>query len=56
MKDTIKIQGMDGNWNYNEYMYGMFNGMELMLAIAENREPIFKERPKKFIKTYAKPN
>lgn len=49
MKETLKIQGYDGNWNYDEYMLGMYNGMELMVAIAENREPVYKEKPKKWI-------
>jgi hypothetical protein len=49
MKETLKIQGYDGNWDYDEYMFGMYNGMELMLAIAENREPVYKEKPSEFI-------
>jgi len=45
MKESLKIQGYDGNWNYDEYMFGMYNGMELILSIAENRMPVFKNRP-----------
>jgi hypothetical protein len=48
MKEALKIQGYDGNWNYDEYMHGMYNGMELMMAIAENREPDFKDKPKQW--------
>jgi hypothetical protein len=36
--------------NYDEYMHGMYNGMELMLAIVENREPVYKEKPKQWLK------
>lgn len=50
MKETLQIQGYDGNWNYDEYMFGMYNGMELMMSIAEDREPIFKEKPKEWLK------
>lgn len=50
MKESLKIQGYDGNWNYDEYMFGMYNGMELMMAIVENREPVFKEKPTEWIK------
>lgn len=50
MKDVLKVQGYDGNWNYDEYMHGMYNGMELMLAIAEERDPIFKEKPNEWLK------
>lgn len=53
MKESLKIQGYDGNWNYDEYMFGMYNGMELMLAIAENREPVFREKPEQWVKDLA---
>ena len=46
MNDLLKIQGQEGNYNYDSYMLGMYNGMELMLSIAEGREPKFKLRPK----------
>lgn len=43
IRSLVNIQGYDGNWNYCEYMRGMYNGMELILAILENRYPIYKE-------------
>lgn len=45
MREMVKIQGADGNWDYDEYMRGMYNGMELMLSVIENREPVYKEAP-----------
>lgn len=54
MREMVKIQGADGNWNYDEYMRGMYNGMELMLPIIENREPVYKEAPGLVIKTELK--
>lgn len=42
MKECLKVQGADGNYNYSEYMLGMYNGMELMLSIMEGREPVYK--------------
>ncbi len=45
MKKALRIQGYDGNWNYDEYMFGLYNGMELMLAYAEGREPVYREIP-----------
>lgn len=45
MRELLTVQGWDGNWNYDEYMFGMYNGMELMLSLAEGREPVFKEKP-----------
>ena len=50
MKESLKIQGYDGNWNYDEYMHGMYNGMELMMAYAEGRKPVYKEKPKEWLK------
>lgn len=48
LKELLKIQGYDGNWNYSEYMWGLYNGLELALATLEEREPVFKEKPKEF--------
>lgn len=48
LRDLVNVQGQSGNWNYDEYMHGMYNGMELMLATAEDREPIFKEKPEEW--------
>jgi len=42
LKNLVNIQGSKGNWDYNEYMRGMFNGMTLMIAIVEGREPIYR--------------
>lgn len=50
MRDLMKVQGADGNWNYDPYMHGMYNGMELMFAMAEGREPVFKDAPTEWMK------
>jgi hypothetical protein len=39
------ISGVDGTWNYSDYTQGLYNGLEMALAIVENREPVFKESP-----------
>lgn len=49
LKKVHNIQSQKGNWNYDPYMHGMYNGMELMLSIVENREPKFKKAPKKWL-------
>ena len=46
LRSLVALQGTDGNWDYDEYMHGMFNGMEFMLAIIEERDPQFREAPK----------
>lgn len=50
MRKLLEVQGQSGNWNYDPYMHGMFNGMELMVATAEGREPVFKEAPDVWLK------
>lgn len=45
MREMVKVQGDNGNWNYDSYMHGMYNGMEYMLAIMEDREPLYRIRP-----------
>lgn len=41
LRELIMLQGANGNWNASPYMTGLYNGMELALAIIEDREPIF---------------
>jgi len=43
MKQILEVQGSSGNWNYDNYMLGIFNGMELMMATLEDREPLFRK-------------
>lgn len=49
LRDMVEVQGRDGNWNCDEYMHGMYNGMEFMLSIVENREPQYRDRPERWI-------
>ena len=46
LREIHAIQGRDGCWDIDDYMLGMFNGLELALSIAENRECRYKQRPK----------
>jgi hypothetical protein len=50
LKDTIKLQSQNGNYNYDEYNYGLLNGLIVALSILENKEPIFPKKPKKWLK------
>jgi len=43
LRELIMLQGANGNWNASPYMTGLYNGMELALAIIEDREPIFRD-------------
>lgn len=37
-----QAQGAEGTWNRSNYMCGLYNGLELAVAILENREPAYK--------------
>jgi hypothetical protein len=45
LRNLVAVQGFDGNWNYDHYMRGMFNGMELALSVLEGREPQYRDAP-----------
>jgi len=49
LKELLEVQGRDGTWNYDPYFHGMYNGMEVMLAVLEDREPVFRGAPKKWL-------
>ena len=38
-KAMLYIQGQKGNYDYDEYMLGTYNGMEYIIALFETREP-----------------
>lgn len=40
-KEMLDIQGQKGNYDYDEYMLGLYNGMEYIIALFETREPNF---------------
>lgn len=50
LRTLVKTQMSDGNWNYDPYMHGMANGMILMLAVAEGKEPQYLDAPEKWIR------
>ncbi|WML44069.1 hypothetical protein [Neobacillus sp. PS3-40] len=43
---TLDIQGSDPSTEYDQYMRGLYNGLELALASLEMREPVFKVKIK----------
>lgn len=40
-KEMLDLQGQKGNYDYDEYMLGTYNGMEYIIALFETREPNF---------------
>lgn len=49
LKELLEVQGRNGTWNYDPYFHGMYNGMEVMLAVLEDREPVFRGAPEKWL-------
>ncbi len=43
VRNLAAIQGREGNWDYDEYMRGLYNGLELALCTLEEREPKFRD-------------
>ena len=52
MREMLEVQGQPGNWNYDSYMHGLYNGMEYMVALAEKREPQFRDAPETWLAKY----
>lgn len=49
LRNMVDVQGQHGNWNFDPYMQGLYNGLEFALSIMERREPIFKSAPDKWL-------
>ncbi len=47
VRDITKIQCYPGNWDKNEYMRGLANGLLIAVAILEVKEPTLKEHKPK---------
>ena len=45
LRNVAKAQGQKGCWDFDQYMLGLFNGLELALSIFEKREPQYRELP-----------
>ena len=46
LREVHAVQGRDGCWDIDDYMLGLYNGLELALSIVENRACKYKQRPK----------
>ena len=49
VKQMRDVQGQHGNWNYDPYMQGLYNGIEFSLSLLECREPQFKDAPETWL-------
>lgn len=55
IRNQLHIQGVSGNWNYDAYMHGMYNGLECALATLEEREPEYRSAPTEWLKDLTPP-
>lgn len=44
VRELVKTQCIDGNWDHDEYMRGLANGLILALATITDKDPIYKNR------------
>lgn len=49
IREMVKTQCSDGNWNYDPYMHGMANGMILCLAVIDDVEPDYLDAPDEWL-------
>lgn len=49
LQNIIDIQGSNGNWNYDQYMRGVYNGLALAKSILTDTEPEYRKAPEKYI-------
>ena len=49
VREMRDVQGYDGNWNYDPYMQGLYNGLEFAVSLLEKREPVFRDAPKQWL-------
>lgn len=49
VRHMLDVQGQTGNWDFDPYMHGLYNGIEFALSILEKREPKFKSAPEKWL-------
>ena len=49
LKEMLRIQCSDGNWNYDPYMHGMANGMIFALSLFDDKSPEYLSVPKEWL-------
>ena len=49
LREQVKTQCLDGNWNYDAYMHGMANGLICALATLEDKEPEYLNPPEQWL-------
>lgn len=42
LKMALEVQGTEGNYNFDNYMLGMYNAIEFCVSVLERREPTYR--------------
>ncbi len=50
VRRNLELQGEHGNWNYDAYMLGVYNGIECALATLENRQANCRDAPEAWLR------
>jgi hypothetical protein len=50
LREMKDVQCSDGNWNYDQYMHGMANGMIFALSLFDDKAPEYIEAPEQWLK------
>ncbi len=45
LREMLAVQCRSGNWNYDQYMHGMANGMIFALSLFDDKNPEYLEAP-----------
>lgn len=49
LERLVALASSDGHYNFDEYLYGMANGMILALAVLKDEEPQYLDRPSEWL-------
>lgn len=50
LNEIIAVQCTDGNWNYDEYHFGLANGLILAKSVLTGEEPEFMKKPDEWLR------
>ena len=55
IESVIKVQASNGNYDCNEYMWGLANGLILALSIVTGQMPEYLDKPERWLDDLPKP-
>lgn len=50
LREMKELQCRDGNWNYDQYMHGMANGLIFAVSLFETKRPEYLGEPGRWLK------